>query len=108
MSYLWVKYLETRPVKINVKDCEDIDDLIELVNAKLQLETPPQNITIHLSNDTSSPSLHPGLALSDISKQPGFESNSDEHPLIVRTLSSLSGMLEMFKESTIIMLITNF
>ena len=93
MKYLWVQYLATRPVKIEVADCEDVDGLIRLVKTELGSlkDTPLENITIH-TKETASP-LRPGLPLSDISKQDSYTTNDDEHPLVVKAPSSLTGKI---------------
>lgn len=92
MSYLWVRLLETEPVKISIPSaCEDVDGLKVLIKAKLGSlkDTPLELITLHTTNDT--PKLRPGLSLSNIPQQTGYITNTDESPLIVKA-PALSGI----------------
>ena len=53
---------------------------IDAVKKKLQLSPPPQDITLHLTEDSTA--LRPGLSLNSVVSQPDFISN-DESPLLV-------------------------
>jgi hypothetical protein len=85
MNYLWVKYLDTRSVEINVTKCRNVDGLIELVKDKLSPALDSvglQNITIHTSETALS--LDPGIFISDIQNQEGYQKNTSKSPLIVK------------------------
>ncbi len=45
------------PVKVSTEGCDDVSDFIEAAKKKLQLPQPPQNITLHLTEEC--PALEP-------------------------------------------------
>lgn len=84
--YLWVKYLNTRAVEIDATSCRNVNGLIEMVKHKLGSlkDVPFENITLHASENQVA--LRPGLSLSQLSTQPGYTVNDDDHPLIVKVI----------------------
>jgi hypothetical protein len=79
---LFVQYLDTEPIKVDITGCKDIADLIKKAQKEFspELDSFPLNkLTLHSYTGTK---LRPGLQISELLKPP-FQ-NDDNNPLLIR------------------------
>ncbi|KAJ3093714.1 hypothetical protein HDU97_009141 [Phlyctochytrium planicorne] len=89
LEEVWVRHGEGQPVLISTGGCKYVTHLIKSIKREFQLADPPQNLFLHLpTQPNSSPlqkmPLRPGLPLEMIFPNGGV--NSDEHPLVLRSM----------------------
>ncbi len=92
--FVWVKYGDSRAVKVDASGCEDVHGLKEKVK-----ETMPRKL-LHFDLDDFSlwtstlrdngslvakEELRPGLPCAELFGREDFKENTDEHPLFVET-----------------------
>ncbi|KAI3655258.1 hypothetical protein MP638_003681, partial [Amoeboaphelidium occidentale] len=58
---LWVKYENAQPVEVSTAGCNNVSKFIKAVKKEMQLPDPPQNITLHTSEDAAA--VRSGLSL---------------------------------------------
>lgn len=75
---LFIQYLNTEPIKVDPADCKTVADLIEKAKKKFAPEL--NKLTLHEYTGTK---LGPGLKITELIKQSGFE-NSVSTPLLIR------------------------
>jgi hypothetical protein len=76
-----VKYGESNPVPIATERCDFVALFIKAVKKEMQLPEPPQNITLHVSEDSDA--LNPRWSLRNVIQDYGV---NQESTLIVKTI----------------------
>jgi hypothetical protein len=79
-----VKYGESNPVPIATERCDFVALFIDAIKKEMQLPEPPQNITLHVSEDSDA--LGPDHEVVQLASGPA--GLSAKTPLIVKTIQT--------------------
>ncbi len=79
---------KTEAVPIDTNGLTIVGELKKAIKKELDFlkDVSLEHITLHTTE--AQPSLRPGIPLNDISKQPGYRINDDEHPMIIKVTAS--------------------
>ena len=80
MSKVWVKLDRKSPIKVDIQDSADVDDLIKAAIDLMKLQHPPQNCEIKLSTDGEV--VRRGMMVRELLDRFG-KGKSDEAPLLL-------------------------
>ena len=80
MSTVWVKLNTKSPVKVDIQDNADVDDLIKAAIDLMKLQHPPQNCEIKVSPDGEV--MRHGMMVKELLDR-FSKGKSDEAPLLL-------------------------